>query len=246
MKINKLIKPAIAIIIIILIIAVVATLMLRYEVEGEVNMPFNLSKIMVISSAEGIDIDEEENENTWNFELIQNNDIYIEIEKNDNYNKTEVIDEIILDNFIINENPEKGNIVIYRPMQEKGKIYDYSEQSIVTEKIEYIGSQKTDMKSLEIANQGGRILFRYSIKDLGNYISNEAEEIIHDGTILKNASLTTKQLKAKVSFDITIKLVSDKSYKANITLDIPVGDVVEEGTSSFEKTDFTDVVFKRM
>ena len=81
---------------------------------------------------------------------------------------------------------------------------------------------------------------------MGNYTSNEQEEIVHDGTILQKLSITSEELKAKVSFDITIKLVSEKQYKATISLELPIDDVVQEGTTSLEKTDMEDVIFKRI
>ena len=52
-RINKLILKGAYFVIIILIIAVIALLVLKYEVEGEQNMPFKLSSIIVISNAEG-------------------------------------------------------------------------------------------------------------------------------------------------------------------------------------------------
>lgn len=243
MKIDKIIKPAIFTGILILIFCVVGTLILKYDREGEMNMPFNLSKIIIISSAEGID---KQDENVWNFELIQNNDIYIEISKNEKYKDTDAILEITLDNFSIKEKPVKGEIVMYRPVQDTGKIYNYSKETEITDNITYIGSQQTDMKNLEISNQGGRMLFRISVKDLGNFISNEQKEIVHDGTILKNANVKTEEIKTKVTFDMTIKLASEKSFKSTIEIEVPSGDVVEKGTTSYEKTDFKDVVFKRI
>ena len=244
MKKGKTIKIAIAVFLIIVLIAIVSVLMLKYEVEGELNMPFNLSKLMVISSAEGIE--KNDTENLWNFELVQNNDIYIEIEKNDNYKKTEVIDKIVLDNFKVNEEPKKGKIYIYKPTQDNSKIYDYSKESIVEGSLEYKGSQKTDIKNLEISNQGGRILLRYAIGDLGNFVSDDMDEIIHNGTILKKANITTEDIKSKISFDLTIELVSGVKYKACISLEIPVDDVIEEGTTNFELTDLKNIVFKRI
>ena len=48
-----------------------------------------------------------------------------------------------------------------------------------------------------------------------------------------------------MNFDVTIDIESGKQYKANITLDLPVGNVIEEGTTSTEITDLKDIVFKR-
>ena len=50
---KKIIKSIVALLVATLI-TVVASIMIKYYVEGETNMPFNLSKIMIISNAQGI------------------------------------------------------------------------------------------------------------------------------------------------------------------------------------------------
>ena len=52
-KLNKLILKGAYAVIIVLIIAVIGLLILKYEVEGEKNMPFKLSSVLVLSNAEG-------------------------------------------------------------------------------------------------------------------------------------------------------------------------------------------------
>ena len=48
----------------------------NYDENGEKNLPFNISKISIISTSEGID-KTSETENKWAFDINQNNDIYI-------------------------------------------------------------------------------------------------------------------------------------------------------------------------
>ena len=218
--------------------------MLKYDVEGETNMPFYLSRIVVISSAEGIQ--KEKTENIWDLDILQNNDIYLEIEKNEKNNKTELIDSIVLDNFVINKQPQKGELNIYKPTSNENNLFQMTQENKVEDQITYKGGQKTDIPNLEIANQGGRIQFRYTNQNLGTYTSNEQEEIKHDGTILKKINIETEQLQVEVAFDITIKLTSETKYKANISLTFPTEDIVNQGVSSYEKTDMKDVIFKRI
>ena len=71
------------------------------------------------------------------------------------------------------------------------------------------------------------------------------DEEIHFNNLLKSANITENDLKSKVNFDVTIDIESGKQYKANITLDLPVENVIEEGTTSTEITDLKDIVFKR-
>ena len=101
-KAKKIIRFFIVVFILTLVITIISLLMLKYAVEGENNMPFELSQLIMVSTAEGIDI-ASETENTWNFDLVQNNDIYIYISKNKNYKETEIIKSVTLDNFKIDE-----------------------------------------------------------------------------------------------------------------------------------------------
>ena len=89
-------------------------------------MPFKLSSIIIISNAEGYQ-EKESKEYKWDTQIYQNNDIYLNIEKNKNYKKTEVIKSIIIDNIKVNKEPEVGKIEIYRPSSDSLQIYKYKE-----------------------------------------------------------------------------------------------------------------------
>ncbi len=80
--------------------------------------------------------------------------------------------------------------------------------------------------------------------NFGKY-SSDNEEIKHDGTILSEIGVTQDEIKCKVSFDITIELVSGNKFTGTISLELPVGNIITAGTSNYEKTDFSDVIFKR-
>jgi len=216
--------------------------MLKYEVEGEKNLPFEIKKIMVISTAEGVQ--EENTEQKWSFNIDQNNDLYIRIEKNDNNKKNEVIKNISIDNFRVVKKPEKGNIEIYRPAEEG--LYKKENQYLVTEKLQYLGAKETNLSKLEIANQGGMILFRCSNENIGKYESNEDTQIVHDGTLIGKTDISLEQIQSAVSFDIVIETVKEIKYKATINLDLPVGDILKDGVSVFEKEDMSDIIFKRI
>lgn len=243
--IKKIIHIFIIIFITILVGTIIALLILKYNVEGENNMPFKLSKIMIISTAQGEEINEDtENQSKWNLEISQNNDVYLEISKNKNYKETEIIDEIIIDNLVVNEEPKKGDVVIYKPTSKEEKIYENNDENKVENSLIYKGSEESSIKKLEIANQGGIILFRYSIRNLGKYISDE-DEVKHDGTILSKIGIEYEEIKCKVSFDLSIKLKSDVIYTGNVSLDLPVGNIVEEGTAHKEMVNLENITFKR-
>lgn len=244
MKVRKnLLKKVIIIACIILILTIVASIILKYHIEGETNMPFKLSKVMLISTAEGVQ--KEESTYKWDSNIYQINDIYIEISKNKNYNKTEIIDKIIINNIVVEKEPLKGNIKIYRTSEIERNVYKNKEKYLIQDSIEYVGAEKTSNENATIANQGGLITLKIVNEDLGNYQSNEEVEMKYDGTILNKININPEEIKAKIKFDLTIVLKSEKSYKGEIEIEIPHGDIMQQGVAYFEKIDFKDVVFKR-
>ncbi len=229
------------IIIITVILFVVGMLVLRYNVEGEKNMPFELSKIAIISSQEGID--DGQTDTRWSFDVHQANDLYLYIEKNNEYDKTEIIKSININNFQI-ETENKDNVKIYKPdTEEENVLFKYKDENIV-ENIEYLGDVESDLKNLKISNQGGIIAFRCSNNYVTKYKSDE-EEINHS-ELLKKAGITEEKLRMSLTFNLNIILESGKEYQAEVKTELPTGNVIEEGNTSTEITDLTDIVFKRI
>lgn len=228
-------------VIIVVILFVVGLLVLRYNVEGETNMPFNLSKIAIISTQEGID--DGQTNTRWSFDVHQSNDIYIYINKNDAYDKTEIIKSVRVDNFQI-EAKNKDNVKLYKPdAKEENVIFQYNDEDII-QSLEYTGDVESDLKNLKISNQGGIIAFRCSNNNVTKYQSDE-EEINHS-ELLKKAGVAEEDLKVNLAFYLTITLESGKQYQAEIKTELPTGNVIEEGNTSTEITNLEDIVFKRI
>lgn len=217
-------------------------IVLKYSVEGETNMPFNLSKIIVISSIDGTEKDA--GENRWAFDVEQNADVYLYIEKNEKYKKQEAIKSILIDNIKVEKQEEVGTTNFYRPnISEAGSTFSNSEENRV-QNIEYQGAMEADLKNLKIANQGGVVIFRCATNNIAEYISNE--EVVDHSKLLNKDEKTEQSLKQKINFDINIKIESGKEYKASISVDAPVDGLVEDGKSALEITDFKDIIFKRI
>ena len=116
-------KFIIAIFIIVLVVAFVIFRIIKYQTEGEKNMPFNLSKIIVVSTAQKEDISQENGQNNiWNFNIIQTNDVYISIERNkNNTKKDEKIKNISINNIEVTESPAVGVLKPYMPNSLRGR-----------------------------------------------------------------------------------------------------------------------------
>ena len=239
-KWTKIIKGSIAFTITALVLFFVGMVILKYNVEGEQNMPFTLSNVLVVSSAEGYQ--EDETNDNWNVKVLQTNDIYLDIKKNKNYKNKEIINSIEISNIKISK-PVLGNIQLYRPSISQ-KDYEYKEEYMINDKIEFNGDIKTDVKNLKISNQGGRLLLRVINNTGKQYLSNE-NEIKHDGTLLNKVGIKNEDLKFTISFDIKILLESGVTFNGNLKIDLPKGNIINQGTASSYETDLKNVVFKR-
>ena len=239
---NNLLKKCLFLLFLAIIILIVVFIMAKYDVEGEKRLPFTISKILIVSTVNGQANDD--NENIWNINIEQVNDIYMYVDKTSE--SEEIIKEIKLENFIINQKPQIGDLNLLRPTGELSNLYAQSSQNYINEGITYLGGVIDDMKTLEISNTGGILGFRFALKNIGTYISNENEEINYDGRLLDKLGISIDSIKFNVSFDIIITTNKDVNYKGTINLEMPVETIITEGNSSKEITDFSDVVFKRV
>lgn len=242
LKGKKIVHICVILGIIVLILIIAGIIMLRYQVEGETNLPFELSKMIVVSTAESNEI-EAAADTKWNFNVNQYNDIYLEIQKNDEYTKNTSIKNITFENFVIEKNSGAENIKLYRANSE-GKVVE-DEAHLVGSSLTYKGEKETNLDELKISNQGSIILLRSVNQNVCEVRSND-EEIVHDGTLLAKGNANSEDLNYKLSFDIIIETSRNIKYKGTITIDLPTGDVQTQGKTQLEKTDFSDVIFKRM
>ncbi|MGN1298586.1 MAG: hypothetical protein ACI4UE_01190 [Candidatus Scatovivens sp.] len=242
MEKEAVIKKIIFVSAILIIITLTIFSIIKYQVEGEKTLPYEIEKILITSNIEGDVI--EGTDDLWAINISQPNDIYIYINQKE---ETKIaISSILIDNFKINNAPQKGTIKILRPTGELKNLYKYSEQDYMDSSIEYIGGNIDDLKKLQINNGGGILGFRVKLENLGEYISNEDTEIVYDGTLLTKAGVTIDQIKNNISFDLTIKTSDNISYKTTVSLDLPVGNILEEGSSSIEIYNLNNLVFKRV
>ena len=198
--------------------------------------------MIVVSTAESNEI-EAVADTKWNFSVNQYNDIYLEIQKNDEYTKNTNIKNIIFENFVIEKNSGAENIKLYRANSE-GKVVE-DEAHLVGSSLTYKGEKETNLDELKISNQGSIILLRSVNQNVCEVRSND-EEIIHDGTLLAKGNANSEDLNYKLSFDVVIETSRDIKYKGTISIELPTGDVQTQGKTQLEKTDFSDVIFKRM
>lgn len=241
MERKNLVKRCLFLVVLAVIFLFVILIMARYEEEGEKEIPFNIAKMLIVSSVNGVQ--NTESEHVWDIDVSQVNDIYVYIERNKN--EDEIIKEIVFENF--KTYPENmSNIKIYRPTGELEKLYLYSTEDYKEKSIAFLGTVKDDMKNLEIANIGGMCGFRLSNENLGKFVSDEeTEEIIYDGRLLKKIGISNENVKLKLAFDIVIKTDDGINYRGNVIVDMPGDGLIEEGKTTIEINDFENIIFKR-
>ena len=99
---------------------------------------------------------------------------------------------------------------------------------------------------MELANDGGLVTFSSCSKNIAQYVSDEDTEIKYDGSLLQKVNINEEQLKYSLGFDIIIETVSEKKYKASITLDIPMDNFINDGLAKKEIKDNEKIIFKRI
>lgn len=239
------IKMSIAISVLLIIIMVVIIIVIQYQIEGEKNMPYQLSKIAIISTAEGEQNTKNAEETAkWNLSVNQNNDVYFFIDKN-SAGEDDLIESVLIENINIVKQPSKGKVKTFMPSSVEGRTFSYDDSYLVNEKLEYKGGKTSNPKTLEIGSQGGSAIVRFSNTNVGNFISNEDTEIKHDGTLITKVGASEEDVKFQVNFDFVIKINSIK-YKSNITLNLPCNNLTTDGTSTKEITDMSNIIFKRV
>ena len=160
-KKKEIVKATVAVAFLVILICVVGLMMVKYSVEGEKDMPFYLSKITLISTAEGVE--HTDSTEKWNMDIYQNNDIYFSIEKRENAKEAETIKSVSIENIQITKKPAIGEIKFYMPNSGEGRVFTYTEESIIqNQSLTYQGGTQTDLKMLQIGNQGGNIAIRFT------------------------------------------------------------------------------------
>lgn len=232
--------------IIIFLFIVSGLIIWRYQIKGENNLPFRISKMIVISSAEGNEIPAPEGEakTKWNFEVSQINDIYFQMEKNNNKNddKKDNIKSITFENIKIENAQEPEKFKLYRGNSEAKIVEDDSHA--INGNLSFSISNENDMENLKMSSAGGVILLRSVNQNIGELRNND-DAVVHDGTMISQAQINSDSLKYTLSIDVVYETEKNIKYRGTIKISLPVGNLETEGKGEFEKTDFSDVIFKR-
>ncbi len=241
-KKRKTIEFNIGIFIVAIAITVIAITLLKYQVEGEKDMPYVFKQMVLISTANGENTPNDEYK--WNINVYQNTDIYFEIARNTEYKTNENIKNVkIQDINIVQKSEFKPNA--YIPSAEGTEMFNYTDENIAGQEIEYTIDKNKDAKTRKLTTEGGIIALSFCIPNIGVYQGND-DKISYDGTLLSKIGITKDQISYNVSFSLIIETESNKQYKADINLELPPEDITQTGIIKIENEELTDLVFKRI
>ena len=87
---------------------------------------------------------------------------------------------------------------------------------------------------------------RLDVSAIAEYVYPENEEQPSDGKLLEKAGIKGEDVNFKITFDLIIETESEHKFKSNITLDLPTGNILQDGIGTLEDTQLENVVFKRL
>lgn len=229
------------IIIAVMLITIVAIMLLKYNVEGETDMPYVLKKMVVISTANGTNTQTDENK--WNISINQNTDIYFDIERNTEHKSTENIRNIKIQNIQI-IGTEYYTPKAYMPSSETEEMFNYIDNNIIQNELIYDVGKDKDTQNKKITTEGGIVAISFCNPNIATYKGNE-DKMTYDGTLLNKVGITLEQIKATIKFDLVLETASGKKYKAEINLQTPADDITKTGIVINEDIELKNIVFKR-
>ena len=138
---------------------------------------------------------------------------------------------------------ENGEAKIYKPDSESEKELFRNEEKNEVQSVEYMGAAKSNVKGMQMSNQGDLIYFRYTNKNIAQYTTNDEE--LNYSELLKKANVKEEDLKTTIKFDMKIKLISGKEFNTTVETQVPIEGVVENGTGANEIIHSNELIFKR-
>lgn len=194
------------------------------------NIPFSLRKIILFSSvtATGNNV----NHSVLSLDISQYCDIGIYINNNDNENTC--IKSLYIDNIVISS-PELGTPCLYKKVvSDLGKC-SFVEDSIINDRFDFNVISKDSQinyTNYEIFNDASTpISLGFYNKNIKENFLTDNTEILYNGTLLKDALISTNSLNCNISFTINIITTSDEQYLCNINFDVPLE---ENGESLYD------------
>ena len=238
---SKVVKKYAFIAFLLVAICVSILLMVKYNVEGEKNLPLEINEIAIRST---IYAQNNNPENILESSVEQDNDIFITFKNNKNVDTK--LEKIKLENIRIEKASKRGTVKILKPTSnEKLNYFQNSSEDYTGKTLEYIANTSDNFEKQEFCQDGGTIAFRISNQNLGTYILTE-EGVQYNENLLQQLGTSSDEIKLKVLFDVILVVSDSEQYKGTIKLELPAEKFGENGIVTKSITNFDDVIFKKI
>lgn len=212
---------------------------------------FKVEKIVICSSANAIDLSEEQN--LQNLSIYQYTDIAIYLENGEELTNENTIKELYIDNISLEGADSIGNKTLnYKNTLDFGlkqQIIEQKETSDIKFNIVYTNEENEQANYNEptfftdCSNPITLEYLNYNLAD--NYKMDDNKSVAFDGSILEDVGISTKDIECKVKFKINIVNNNNEKYSCWINFQIPLDDIYKGTTMKAKTTNGTKYVFFR-
>ena len=151
----------------IIVFVLIIVLVYIIGVYGRSDIPvFEIKDVYVKLSANANYLDDNMEQN-WNLNIYQTNDIYRKFGHKDNIHvqneQDKILKQVYIDNIEIVDLPKLGSeISVYTISKNKEKIFEYTDEYMVKDKIEYVVvPNNSDIYNLEVNNTNGQVAISF-------------------------------------------------------------------------------------
>ena len=211
---------------------------------------FKVDKIILCSSANAIDLSEEQNLKDLN--IYQYTDIAIYLDNGEELSNNNTVKELYIDNISIEGNNIGKKSLTYKNTLNFGlkqEIEEAKETQDINFNIVYTNQENSQVNYNEanfFTDCSNPITLEYLNYDIKTgFNMEENKSIVFDGSILKEANVSTKDLECKVKFRINIINNENQKYSCPINIKIPLKDIYTGTTMKAKNTDESKYIFFR-
>lgn len=218
--------------------------------ENNKDQVFKVEKIVICSSANAIDLSEEQNLQDLN--IYQYTDIAVYIDNGEELTNKNTIKELYIDNISLEGSDSIGNKSLnYKNIMNFGLKQEIEE--ISNDKIQFKVIYTNEENDTADYNEptfftdcSNPITLEYLNNNLvTNYKMDENKAVSFDGSILEEAGISTDSINCKVKFKINIINNQNEKYSCPINFQIPLDDIYEGTTMKAKNTNGSKYIFFR-
>ena len=212
---------------------------------------FKIDKIVLCSSANAIDLSEEQN--LQDLSIYQYTDIAIYLDNGDELTSKNTVKDLYISDIYIEGKEDIGKRSLYYKnilnFGLKEQIDEIKKQEDIYFKVIHTNEENENAdynQATFYTDCSNPITLEYLDYDIKkHYQMSENKSVTFDGNILQDAEISPDQLACKVKFRINIVNNENQKYSCAVNLKIPLDDIYQGTTMKSKKTNGQKYVFFR-